>query len=170
MLTGIKELFQHMHWADALVWASVFKLADPDDHPRLMELFYHIHTVQHVYLCLWQDQLINVPEITDFKEIADISRWADEFYKSLWKYLDGIDESALEEIVNLPWADRLQDRLGKQPSPATLSQTMQQVVSHSTYHRGQVNKLLRELNGEPPLVDFISWIWLGKPQVTWPEV
>jgi hypothetical protein len=27
----------------------------------------------------------------------------------------------------------------------------------------QVNTRIRELGGTPPLVDFIAWIWAGKP-------
>ena len=43
-----------------------------------------------------------------------------------------------------------------------------QVALHSTYHRGQINARIRELGGEPPLTDFIAWVWAGKPQPSWP--
>jgi uncharacterized damage-inducible protein DinB len=52
----------------------------------------------------------------------------------------------------------------------TLAETMLQVASHSTYHRGQVNARLRELAGEPPLVDYIAWIWFGRPAPEWNAV
>ncbi len=42
-----------------------------------------------------------------------------------------------------------------------------QVANHSTYHRGQVNRSLRQLGGEPPLVDYIAWVWFGKPKAEW---
>ena len=42
-----------------------------------------------------------------------------------------------------------------------------QVASHSTYHRGQVNARLREVGGTPPLVDYIAWIWFGRPAPNW---
>jgi uncharacterized damage-inducible protein DinB len=38
-----------------------------------------------------------------------------------------------------------------------------QVTSHSTYHRGQVNARVREGGRRMPLVDFIAWVWFGKP-------
>jgi uncharacterized damage-inducible protein DinB len=44
---------------------------------------------------------------------------------------------------------------------------MFQVTSHSTHHRGQVNARLRALGGEPPLVDYIAWVWFGKPAADW---
>jgi uncharacterized damage-inducible protein DinB len=42
-----------------------------------------------------------------------------------------------------------------------------QVVLHSTHHRGQIVARVRELGGNPPLVDYIGWIWLGKPAAAW---
>lgn len=41
------------------------------------------------------------------------------------------------------------------------------MVWRATYHRGQVNTWLRELGLEPPLVDFIAWVWFGKPAPDW---
>ena len=44
---------------------------------------------------------------------------------------------------------------------------MIQVAMHTAYHRGQINTRVRELGGEPKLVDFIAWIWYGKPKADW---
>lgn len=170
MLAHVTELFQHMCWSDGLVWNSVLKLSDPGNNSRLQELLYHIHVVQHAYLRIWLNQPLDLPNATDFGGVKDISQWGYEYHREVEKYLDKIDESSLEEIVNPPWVNRIEELLGKPPFPATLAQTMLQVISHSTYHRGQANKFLRELEGEPPLVDFISWVWLGKPRASWPEV
>jgi uncharacterized damage-inducible protein DinB len=38
---------------------------------------------------------------------------------------------------------------------------------HSSYHRGQVAQRLRELGEEPPLSDFIAWIWMDRPGADW---
>jgi uncharacterized damage-inducible protein DinB len=68
--------------------------------------------------------------------------------------------------VQLPWADRLVERFG-QALPATWSETVLQVNLHTTYHRGQVTSRLRALGSEPPLTDFIAWIWMGRPAPGW---
>jgi len=41
------------------------------------------------------------------------------------------------------------------------------VALHSLYHRGQVNARLREVGGTPPLVDYIAWLWFGRPAAEW---
>jgi predicted enzyme related to lactoylglutathione lyase len=56
---------------------------------------------------------------------------------------------------------------GKKVVPATLEETMIQVASHSTYHRCQINTRFRELGGNPAMVDFVAWVWLGKPNMGW---
>jgi uncharacterized damage-inducible protein DinB len=38
---------------------------------------------------------------------------------------------------------------------------------HSGYHRGQVARRLREHGAEPPLGDFIAWVWMGRPEADW---
>jgi len=43
------------------------------------------------------------------------------------------------------------------------------VALHSSYHRGQVVRRLRELAVEAPLSDFLAWIWLDRPEADWGE-
>jgi uncharacterized damage-inducible protein DinB len=52
----------------------------------------------------------------------------------------------------------------------TVAETMLQVTFHSAYHRGQVSARLREVGVEPPLVDYIAWIWFGRPDAPWPAL
>ena len=48
-----------------------------------------------------------------------------------------------------------------------IAESMLQVALHSQYHRGQINARLRALGGEPPRVDYIIWLWLGRPPADW---
>jgi uncharacterized damage-inducible protein DinB len=67
----------------------------------------------------------------------------------------------------MPWVKSFEAQLGRTFSTPTLGETIFQVTSHSTYHRGQVNARLREVGGNPPLVDYIAWIWFGRPTPNW---
>jgi len=42
-----------------------------------------------------------------------------------------------------------------------------QVAMHSSHHRGQVARRLRELGVESPLTDYIAWIWMSRPVADW---
>ncbi len=168
LLNEKKNLFAHMFWADAKVWESVFKLSDYERNEKMKELLYHIHTVQHAYLLLWLEQELNIPELNSFRNFRDISEWALNYYTELEKFLDDMSESDMKRIIHVPWAEELTERIGKAVEPSNLSQMMNQVVLHSSYHRGQVNTLIRSAGGEPVTVDYIMWFWLGQPKAEWP--
>jgi uncharacterized damage-inducible protein DinB len=51
--------------------------------------------------------------------------------------------------------------------PATLGESAWQVFSHTTYHRGQVATRVREIGGEPPTIDYLMWVWSGRPAPSW---
>jgi len=42
-----------------------------------------------------------------------------------------------------------------------------QVAMHSLHHRGQNIARLRQVGGEPKNVDWIIWLWKGKPESVW---
>ena len=49
-------------------------------------------------------------------------------------------------------------------------QSILHVAMHSGHHRGQINKRLREIGGEPQTIDFVAWAWIGKPEANWEEI
>jgi len=41
-----------------------------------------------------------------------------------------------------------------------------QVFLHTQHHRGQVCMRMREVGVVPPTIDFILWLWAGRPSET----
>jgi len=155
-----------MEWADARVWKAVTAMeTDPAD-PVLMERLHHVHVVQHVYLQIWQGQPHDVRELSTFGTLADLHAWARGYYADLRRFLPGMDPARLEHPVTFPWADDLVKWFGEVRT-ATVGETIQQVAIHTAHHRGQLTMLMRQLGGTPPTVDFIAWVWMGKPAPTW---
>ena len=169
MLTPeLRGLVRHTEWADALVWRSVLALPQAHSDDRLRELLCHVHIVQWAYLHIWRAEPLDLPDASSFEDLRAIHAWAHEYYGQAFEYLERLDGRALERQIEFPWAEQLMERFGDAKS-ATLPETIVQIASHTTYHRGQVNTRLRELGGEPPLVDFIAWIWMGKPNAEWED-
>jgi uncharacterized damage-inducible protein DinB len=164
----IRDLLLHMEWADSLVWETV--LAQPGAHSdgNIRERLYHAHVVQRAYLQIWRGEPLDMPDVSSFEDMQAIHAWVRDYYRQAGRYLDTADAETLQREVQFPWAQQLVERWGS-PRPATLVQTIIQIISHTTYHRGQVNTRLRELGGEPPLTDFIAWIWMGRPTPAWEE-
>jgi uncharacterized damage-inducible protein DinB len=166
---GLDDLFRHMNWADSIVWQSVFKCGKAEKDERLRNLLYHIHTTQHAFFLIWSEKPVEISDISGFRNLRLLAQWGYVYHQQVAAYFNTINDQALERPLNIPWAQYFEERIGKPPEDATLRDTMLQVTSHSSYHRGQVNARLRELGEEPPLTDFIAWVWLGKPPAGWPE-
>jgi uncharacterized damage-inducible protein DinB len=161
-----QDLLVHMEWADALVWKAARALPAARTDRRLRDLLYHLHLAQRVYLQVCRGDGLEVPKAEDFREPSAVEQWTRPYYAQARAFVSGLDEATLAKPVEFPWAAEVLKRSGR-TSPATLGESLLQVVLHSTYHRGQASARLRELGGEPPLTDFIAWLWLGRPAPQW---
>jgi uncharacterized damage-inducible protein DinB len=163
----LTTLFRHMEWADAKVWAIVPAAGTPDEDLRWR--LTHVHVVQRAFLHIWTNRPVaeafRRPD--EFTTLAEIRAWARPYYQEARAFVQTLNADRLAEAVHLPWAGELTTTLGRPPDAATLADTCFQVTSHSTYHRGQVNARLRQIGVEPPLVDYIAWVWLGRPAPEW---
>ena len=161
-----QNLLMHMEWADALTWRAARAAPEGLTDERLKYLLHHIHLVQEVYLQAWRGDPFQLTELTAFSDLAAIEAWASPYYRLVAEYAASVDESKFAQPVDFPWSQLIADKFGK-ILPATLSESAWQVFSHTSYHRGQVATRIRELGGEPPLVDFLVWVWSGKPAPAW---
>ena len=167
MKSLIQDLFGHQEWADAEMWKAVEACAGALDKEDISKRFRHFHSTQYAYLKLVQGEKL------DFKDI--ISRYGDSvpmqtvkqnaiaIHAELAKFLAALPESKLEDKLLIPWF--------KDPTfIVTGAQALIQVAMHSQYHRGQNATKLREAGGTPPTLDFVLWIWKGRPKAEWLDV
>lgn len=166
-LEGLRELVNHMQWADALVWTAALSHPEAAGDLPLRGKLFHIHMVQRAFLAVWQAEPLTPPG-SDTPELPAALDSARGYYPSLTAFLSALGEDELRRPVAMPWARSLTQSLGREPATPTLAETILQVAMHSTYHRGQVNTRLRELGVTPPLTDYIAWIWFGRPEPHWP--
>ncbi len=163
----ISLLLQHMKWADAEVWKKVLSVSASEKDERIKKLLYHLHQVQYAFYYIWNDQQLDIPKPEEFTDLKSIAKWGCDYQTMLDVFLASSHGNDVKKTVDIPWSKFLERRIGQKIVPATLEETMLQVASHSTYHRAQINARFRELGGEPPMVDFITWVWFGKPAAEW---
>jgi uncharacterized damage-inducible protein DinB len=167
-LKTIRELFVYTAWADASVWTAILHEATASADVRVRDYLFHIHKVQGLFLSVWRvAPLQALPK--EAPGLTSLLALARSTHAELASFLGSLDEESLSQGVRLPWAGRFTELTGKEPALITMSETLLQVVNHSTYHRGQVNSRLREVGGTPPMTDFIAWVGLGKPGADWPK-
>lgn len=166
-INALTDLYRHMEWADAAVWAAVLASEGGPTDAKLREQFYHLHMVQRAFLRTWRGEPREAQYPT-FNDARSLMLWGRSYYAEAMTYLEALSDEKLSEGLPVPWARMVEQRLGRAPEMTTVGDTALQVALHSQYHRGQINARLREVGGAPPLVDYIAWIWLGRPTPFWP--
>ena len=161
-----RDLITHMEWADAQCWRAVRDLPQAKSDERLKYLFHHVHLVQSVYLQAWTGDPFVVTELNAFPDLAAVESWARAYYPAAAGFARRVDEARCDQPVDFPWSNLIAEKFGT-VRPATLGESAWQVFSHSTYHRGQLATRIREIGGEPPAMDFLAWVWAGKPAPQW---
>jgi uncharacterized damage-inducible protein DinB len=166
MLDAVRPLFAHMEWADAMVWRAVTDCAGASDDKVLHDRLYHIHATQHAFLQAWRGEEVVFKGTDDYPGLDAVRDLGRAFYAVATDYIASLSPDAVDREMVLPWSTYFAKRAGFTAHPSTLGETLLQLPSHSTYHRGQVNIRIRELGATPPLVDFIAWVWAGKPALS----
>jgi uncharacterized damage-inducible protein DinB len=165
---ALSDLYRHMEWADAAVWASVLASEGGRTDTKLREYFHHLHVVQRAFLRVWRGEPRETLYPT-FDDAQSLMLWGRHYYGEAFAHLGTLSDKQMSEPMPVPWAGMVERRLGRVPEATTIGETALQVALHSLYHRGQINARLREVGGEPPLVDYIAWVWLGRPAAEWPS-
>ena len=166
----LMTLFLHMEWADSLMWRALLALPpEPQHDVSLRERLLHTHLVQQAFLAMWRGTpLVTFPSSEDFPDLPALAAFARPYYGEALTLIASADDRELEKPQPVPHSERLAPP-GGAIAVATRAETVLQVAMHTTYHRGQVATQIRALGGEPPLTDFVAWIWLGRPAPSWPE-
>jgi uncharacterized damage-inducible protein DinB len=161
-----RDLLTHMEWADAETWRAVRALAPAQDDERLRWLFHHSHLVQSIYLQAWRGDAFELTELKAYPDLTAIEVWARPYYPRAAAYAQSLDNARFDQPLPIPWSAMIVEKFGKE-LPVTLGESVWQVFLHTSYHRGQISTRIREIGGAPPLIDYLYWVWAGRPAPAW---
>lgn len=169
-MTGTEDLVRHMEWADATLWGIVLADDGAPRDPRVETWLHHVHEVHHAFLGVWRGKAFRPSDPRDFDGPVAIARWGRDAHAQIGVHLGTVNDAAWDSELEIPWAEELTEEWGGPIGPVTLRQSVLQLALHTAHHRGQVTARLRELGCEPPLIDFIAWLWRNRPPVMWPAL
>jgi len=158
----IVDLYGHQVWADAEQFRAI------GDHPAarrdkaIHDRLHHIALVQRAFLWMVgdrQDEFV-ITKADDFPSFEAVHAYARDHHRRLAPAIAAITDARLAEPVDIPW-------FKDPPLSLTVAEALMQGAMHSHYHRGQNATRLREVGGEPPMTDYIFWVWKGRPAADW---
>lgn len=149
-------LYQYNRWANARVLDSVAALPGErftedvsGSFRSVRDTLTHILAAEWIWLKRWKGT--SPPALLDPVEFPDVAafkaRWA-EVEAEQADFVEGVTEEALQEVIAYV---NMKGETWRYP----LWQMMQHLVNHSSYHRGQVATLLRQLQASPVSTDFL---------------
>lgn len=158
MSLDLFDLLAHMAWADAVALHAWSK-AEPE-HDELRNRWRHLSGVQAGFLCVLRGEDPaydpNAPT-PGFEELRTRTRGNHEAFATLSKSLD---PEGLAREVRVPW-------FPDPPCIITVAQALTQVVMHTQHHRAQLMTRLVQLGHKAVNVDYIIWLWKGRPKPRW---
>lgn len=158
------KLIDHLIWADIKVWDCVLSNETLSDDKSIRNALFHSHMTQDAFYHTWTSKEFDIPRNESFEEIDSVKKYADRVLTNIKNYSAKLNKLNIDKTIDVPWSKYFQKSAGKKPGETTLGDTILQAIMHTTYHRGQINKRIRELEVDPPLVDYIIWLWDGKPK------
>jgi uncharacterized damage-inducible protein DinB len=161
-----RDLLTHMEWADAHTWRAARAVPTANTDERLRYLFHHVHVVQHVYLQAWRGDPFVATELSMYPDLDAVYAWAHPYYAMAAAFAASLQDERIASAQTYPWTNLIETQFGV-VRPTTMGESAWQVISHSTYHRGQIATRIREIGGEPATVDYIAWVWGGRPAAEW---
>jgi uncharacterized damage-inducible protein DinB len=166
----IQLLYEYDRWANNRVFQAVSRLSAEQftrdlggSYRSVRDALVHIIAGEWGWLAYWKEPSQSAAFLTDLKERRDTLFNPDAFpnvaaLRQKWAEVEKEQAGFVNSLTN--------ETLGKMlPFRATqvrLAHLMQHLANHSTYHRGQVSLLMRQLGAEPVATDFHVFLVEGR--------
>jgi uncharacterized damage-inducible protein DinB len=154
----IRQLYDYNTWANhraidaaAALTAEQFTKPLGSSFASVRDTLAHIHGAEWIWLGRFQGRSpASLPDVTQFANLASLrERWL-EHEARLLGFVRGVTQADLDRVMEYKTL-----KFGVYRNP--LWQSMQHLVNHGTYHRGQVTTLLRQLGALPILTDLMHF-------------
>lgn len=158
MLEEFRDLYAYNTWANHRILAAVGGLSHGElardlgsSFPSIRETFAHVVSAEWIWLSRWRGTSPNgIPASWDLSTLEALEdRWR-AVDGELRAYVDGLSrEDILRTVV-------YRNTKGEEFA-APHGQLLRHLVNHSTYHRGQVVTMLRQLGAEGVATDMVQF-------------
>ena len=163
----IQVLFEYDRWANERVLRAATALSNEQftrdlggSFRSVRDTLVHILGGDWIWLVYWKEPPLSPEALAELRARRDTVirpelfpdidalrlKWA-EVEREQADFVDGLSDESLAQAIPF--------RSGQ----VQLRQLIQHVVNHSTYHRGQVTLMLRQLGAEPVATDFHLFVF-----------
>ena len=166
----IQLLYEYDRWANHRVLQAASMLS-PEQFTRdlgggfrsVRDTLLHIIGGEWIWLQYWNEPPRSPVLLADLRKRRDALFNLDAFpdvaaVQSKWAEVEKVQADFVSHVTN----ESLEEMLPFRTTHVTLAHLMQHLVNHSTYHRGQLALMMRQLDAEPLATDFHVFLVEGR--------
>ena len=158
----IQLLYDYNVWANARVLRAVSALTKEQftrdlggSYRSVRDTLVHIMSGEWIWLMRWkgrspQDML----DPAEFSSLDLVSTEWSRIDREQAEFVKAVTDESLKKIITYV-------NTRGEPWQYPLAHAMQHLVNHSSYHRGQISLMLRQLGAEPAPTDFLVFFDVG---------
>lgn len=152
----IRDLYAYNRWANRRILKASAQLDDEEfnrnlnsSFPSIGQTLAHVVAADWLWLSRWRGKSPpDLPDSWDLSSLPKIRREWGAIEDDRSTFLAGLSAEDLMEDLSYKNTSGLEHR-------APLWQLLRHVVNHSTYHRGQLTTMIRQLGREPISTDLV---------------
>jgi uncharacterized damage-inducible protein DinB len=160
----ISKFFAYNRWANARTLEPVSRLTAEEygralggSFPSVRETLAHIYAAEWIWFERWQGRsprgLPSAQEVPNLAVLREKWKAVEERQSA---FLAGLSETRMTDVVTYV---NVKGETWSYP----LGEMLVHLVNHSTYHRGQVATMLRQLGKTPESTDYLLFLDEGAP-------
>jgi uncharacterized damage-inducible protein DinB len=152
----VRRLFEYTEWANARIFSVIDDLTEEQfartiesSFPSIRATLAHVISAEWIWMRRWTGESpASAPDWASGAPREELHRRLDAVQAERTQLLEALNDDGLAEIVSYRSirGDAFAYPLGEQ---------MLHVANHSTYHRGQLTTMLRQVGATPPATDWL---------------
>jgi uncharacterized damage-inducible protein DinB len=151
-------LFEYNAWANrrtleacAALTPEQFLRDTKSSFPSIRDTLAHIYGAEFVWIERWHSRApAALPTPADFPTLESVRDGLAQMDAALILFVSGLDEGMLSRTIHYKF-------LNGTATSGPLKPMLQHVANHSTYHRGQIVTMLRQMEAKGTSTDLIAY-------------
>jgi uncharacterized damage-inducible protein DinB len=154
----MQQLFSYNDWANkralhaaATLTAEQFTQPLGNSFSSVRDTLAHMYGAETIWLQRFKGESPSAfPDTSQINDIASLRAKWDPTAADLLNFIEGLTQQEIDRVVEYKTM-----KFGVYSNP--MWQSLQHVVNHGTYHRGQITTMLRQLGATPILTDLMHY-------------
>lgn len=144
-----RDFFNYDRWANRRLGSALRELGDHSGDP--LKLYAHIMSAQLVWLArILQADYESMETWMDLS-LDESESLAEQMHARWNQFLDSLSEEGLDIIIAYNTTSGI-------PFETSVRDILTHVNNHSTHHRAQIARIIKERGGKSPVMDYIIYV------------